>query len=67
MKDATYKLGKGRVYDCRCGAKPHRPLQAADTTHSPYPKPCDKCGADLNDRPFVIEDMGLFVRRLLDP
>ena len=55
-------LGKQRVYTCSCGAKPCRPLHS---TEGPYPKPCDVCGASLLRQPFVIEDMVLFVRRIM--
>lgn len=56
MEDATYGLGKHRVYSCECGAEPCRPLQASDTEVAPFPKPCDHCGADLQTRPFQIVD-----------
>lgn len=62
MTDATYVLGKERVYDCACGATPHRPLQAADTIDRPFPKLCDHCGRDLAERSFVVEDMALWIR-----
>lgn len=57
------ELGKQRVYTCSCGARPCRPLRASDGR--PYPKPCDVCAASLLGRPFVIEDMVLFVRKII--
>jgi hypothetical protein len=65
MRDATYQLGKHRVYACPCGAMPHRPLQAEDTVARPYPKPCDSCGRNLAGRPFSIEDMNLWTRKMM--
>lgn len=65
MKDATYILGKVRVYDCECGMKPRRPLSEKDTMMRPFPKPCDYCGADLTDKPFTIEDSMVWTRHLL--
>lgn len=61
MKDATYELGKHRVYTCRaCGAKSCRPLQAADTNFRPFPKPCDRCSTDLQDSGFEVVDSILY-------
>ena len=65
MKDATYELGKHRVYECSCGAKPCRPLQAVDTTYRPWPKPCDRCGQSLVGRPYSIEDTGRWTRETI--
>ena len=62
MRDATSQLGKHRIYQCVCGAKPCRPLQAEDTKVRPYPKPCDVCGESLLGRPFVIEDTTVWFR-----
>jgi hypothetical protein len=64
----TFRLGKQRVYQCTCGAKPVRPLRAKDTTALPFPKPCDRCGESLADRPFSIEDAKVWLRdRLTKP
>ncbi len=56
------KLGKCRVYNCVCGVRPHRPLRAEDTVAQPFPKPCDRCGRSLVDRPYVIEDLAVCLR-----
>jgi hypothetical protein len=65
MRDATYKLGKHRVYQCVCGAKPCRPLQAEDTRARPFPTPCEYCGGDLIDMPCEITDTNLYARDLI--
>ncbi len=64
MKDTTSKMGKHRVYNCVCGARPHRPLRADDTVAQPFPKPCDRCDRSLVGRPFMIEDMGVYMREI---
>ena len=64
MDNRTLTLGKHRRYQCLCGNDPCRPLRAADTTAVPFPKPCDVCGRDLADRPFVIEDTTMWWRTL---
>lgn len=65
MCNATDRLKKHRVYECLCGAKPCRPLQASDTVVRPYPKPCDHCGRSLVGRPFMIEDLKVGLREAL--
>ncbi len=66
MRNATYRLGKHRVYACVCGGKPHRPLRAADTIARPFPKPCDRCGRSLAGKPFAIEDDGVWIQEAMD-
>lgn len=58
------KLGKHRVYRCKCGAEPCRPLHERDTTAGPFPKPCDRCGRDLSTMPYTIADAVTHLRDL---
>lgn len=60
----TAELGKCRVYACKCGYSPMRPLCAEDTIARPFPKPCDHCGNDLADVGFSITDAVVFFRDL---
>ncbi len=56
-------LGKHRVYECTCGARPCRPLPPDhDFQDGPYPKACDHCLGELGGRPFRIVDRVVHLR-----
>lgn len=55
----TLRLGKIRVFDCQCGGKCVRPLKGRV-------KDCDCCGASLEFRPHVVDDLMRTIREELD-
>lgn len=57
MKTTANDFGKVRVYHCPCSGYCIRPLHG-------QPKPCDRCGLVLADRPYVIDDHSRRIREL---
>lgn len=58
MSNIDPKTGKFRVFDCTCGVMCIRPLTGD-------PKPCDRCGTSVVDRPNRIEDPAVLATRIV--